>query len=311
MNFLILTPWAVGSSIIQRILTLAFYLKNISVVNTHELVEGIEVKNGMLLNTNKKEYSQSLEQITQILKQYSSKTILVSRLSKYAIDNRKDSLQDQKNFFLFLDNFYSKKILCIRENIFEYALSWSIRNKSGLQNIFNKNDKEKVLQVSEVDEDYFLMKCYEYVNHQKWIEQNFKNIKKISYENMVTNTDNVIEELTGIEKDMFKQKFGFALAEILKIEYEYIRSLTNKKNFINLEISKKKALLKYKTINEKMQINQIIPNAPIKNTTLEDKMYQIKNFNKCLEKFYIFAKNYNWIDQSKATYDFWNKKYIC
>ena len=51
-----------------------------------------------------------------------------------------------------------------------------------------------------------------------------------------------------------------------------------------------------------MQINQIIPNAPIKNTTLEDKMYQIKNFNKCLEKFYIFAKNYNWIDQSKATY---------
>jgi len=128
---------------------------------------------------------------------------------------------------------------------------------------------------------------------------------------MVTNIENVIEELTGIEKDMFKQKFGFALAEILKIEYEYIRSLTNKKNFINLEISKKKALLKYKTINEKMQINQIIPNAPIKNTTLEDKMYQIKNFNKCLEKFYIFAKNYNWIDQSKATYDFWNKKYIC
>ena len=55
----------------------------------------------------------------------------------------------------------------------------------------------------------------------------------------------------------------------------------------------------------------IILNTPIKNTTLKDKMRQIKNFNQCLDKFYSFAKNYNWIDQSTATYDFWNKEHIC
>ena len=36
-----------------------------------------------------------------------------------------------------------------------------------------------------------------------------------------------------------------------------------------------------------------------------------KNFDKCLEKFYYFAKNHNWIDQSIATYDFWEGKHIC
>ena len=55
----------------------------------------------------------------------------------------------------------------------------------------------------------------------------------------------------------------------------------------------------------------MIVNHPIKNTTLQDKKNQIQNFDRCLDKFYSFAKNHNWIDQSNATYDFWNKKYIC
>ena len=55
----------------------------------------------------------------------------------------------------------------------------------------------------------------------------------------------------------------------------------------------------------------IIMNVPLKNTTLSDKKKLIKNFDACLEKFYAFAKNYNWIDQSKATYDFWNRNHIC
>ena len=50
---------------------------------------------------------------------------------------------------------------------------------------------------------------------------------------------------------------------------------------------------------------------PLKNTTLLDKQKQIKNFDNCLQQFYMFAKNHNWIDQSIATYDFWNKKNIC
>ena len=50
---------------------------------------------------------------------------------------------------------------------------------------------------------------------------------------------------------------------------------------------------------------------PIKNTTLQDKKNQIRNFDRCLHKFYSFAKNHNWIDQYNAIYDFWNKKHLC
>jgi hypothetical protein len=25
----------------------------------------------------------------------------------------------------------------------------------------------------------------------------------------------------------------------------------------------------------------------------------------------VFAKEHNWIDQSKATYDFWNEEHVC
>ena len=49
---------------------------------------------------------------------------------------------------------------------------------------------------------------------------------------------------------------------------------------------------------------------PMKNTTLSDKKMQIKNFDNCLTIFYKFAKQHNWIDQSKATYDFWNGKNV-
>ena len=56
---------------------------------------------------------------------------------------------------------------------------------------------------------------------------------------------------------------------------------------------------------------KIILNTPIKNTTLEDKKKQIKNFDQCLDKFYSFAKNHNWINQSTANYDFWNDRNIC
>ena len=47
MNYLILTPDGVGSTILQRLLTMALYLENYTVQNTHELTNGIELDNGI------------------------------------------------------------------------------------------------------------------------------------------------------------------------------------------------------------------------------------------------------------------------
>lgn len=310
MNYLIITPDGVGSTILQRLITLSLDLGNKSVVNTHELTNGLTLKNGVTHKDFELGYSQTLCQIIDILKQSSIQISLVSRIAKYHLDRRTDRIHEEEHFLSFLNDFYKKKIMCVRENIFEYALSWSIRHQSNILNVYNREDKEKVLEVDKVDEEYFLKKCNDYVEYHKWIEKYFSDVEIISYEKLVNDTDSVIDQITG-QKDIFLNAFKMPLKNIIKTEYSFVNSLTSGKNKQTLSNKEKKSLLLYKLkINELIKKN-IILGAPIKNTTLLDKKQQIKNFKQCLDKFYYFAKNHNWIDQSKATYDAWNGIDIC
>tara|TARA_B100000470_G_C19758532_1_gene377172 strand:+ start:201 stop:1133 length:933 start_codon:yes stop_codon:yes gene_type:complete len=310
MNILILTPDSVGSTILQRLITIGLNIEKVPVTNTHELVNGLELKNGVATKNFDLEYTQTLKQITDVLNKSSKDTQLVSRFAKYHIDARNDNLAEKKKFFSFLDRFYQKKIMCVRENIFEYAMSWSIRNESGVLNVCQKQDRKKVLQVSKVNEKYFIKKCQEYVDYQYWMEKYFTNVEKVSYEDMITNTDVLIEQLIGY-KDTFKKKFGMPLSIILRNEYKFFNSLTSKNDIQILTKKEQRALYLYKQTGTSLIKQGIILDQPIKNTTLYDKRKQIKNFKQCLDKFYSFAKNHNWINQSKATYDFWNKRNIC
>jgi hypothetical protein len=311
MNTIILTPDGVGSTILQRLLTMTLYLEKIKVVNTHELTNGLYLKKGILAKDFNLKYSQKLEEIIELIKQSDKDTQIISRLAKYHLDARQDSIQSQKTFFKFLNSFYEKKIMCIRNNIFEYALSWGIRERSGVLNVYNRKDKRSVMKVSEIDEDYFLKKCNEYVNYVYWIQDNFTTVEQVSYEDMITNPDSTIEKIIGY-KDTFSKNFGTKLSLILKMEYEFFNSLIteNNKEFSYTK-EEKKALILYKNLAEMLIDKKIIIGHPIKNTTLKDKKKQIKNFDRCLDKFYSFAKNHNWIDQSIANYDFWNDKNIC
>ena len=310
MNTLILTPDGVGSTILQRLVTMALHLEKMPVRNTHELTNGLILKNSIANKDSDLGYTQTLDQIINILEESSTDTQLVSRVAKYHLDARKDSLPEQENFFSFLKKFYKKKIMCVRENIFEYAMSWSIRNKSGVLNVYDRQDREKVLQVSDVDESYFQKKCQDYVDYQAWMERYFPDVIKVSYEKLVTDSDIVIEEITGY-KNTFKNVFGISLSLILRAEYDFFNSLTSTDTQQTLTREEQKSLILYKKTSNSLIGQDIMFGTPIKNTTLEDKMRQIRNFDQCLDKFYSFAKNHNWIDQSKATYDFWNKKYIC
>ena len=310
MHYLILTPDGVGSTILQRLLTVSLHLQNKKVVNTHELTNGLELTKSLVTKNPSIGYKQSLKEIESLLKKNDEETRLVSRLAKYHIDKRQDNSADQYEFYNFLNNFYHTKIMCVRKNIFEYAMSWSIRKKSGVLNVYNKKDKEKVLQVTDVDEEYFLKKCMDYVNYVKWIEKNFKNVKVISYEDMLIESDKVIAELTNNNKT-FESNFGVTCSNIIKKEYELFNFLSNKNLKHNISRKEQKAILLYKKVGNELIKKNIIHSLPIKNTTLTDKQKQIKNFQTCLNKFYKFAKNHNWIDQSNATYDFWNKTHIC
>ena len=125
----------------------------------------------------------------------------------------------------------------------------------------------------------------------------------MAYEDLLTDGDKVIADLTGYQ-DTFKTHFGISLDSILKREYDFLRGSKHR-----LTREEQKGLILYKQYGNEMKDQKIITSSmPMKNTTLADKKEQIKNFDNCLAKFYKFAKEHNWIDQSKATYDFWNKK---
>jgi len=311
MNILILTPDGVGSTILQRLLTMTLYLEKIKVVNTHELTNGLCLEKGILAKDFNLKYSQKLQEIIKLIKQSDKNTQIVSRLAKYHLDARQDNTQSQKKFFNFLNSFYGKKIMCVRNNVFEYALSWSIRERSGVLNVYDKKDKRSVMEVSEINEDYFLKKCNEYVSYVYWIQDNFPGVEQVSYEDMITDSDTAIEKITGY-KDTFNKNLGANLSLILKMEYDFFNSLFTENNRkFSYTKEEKKALVLYKILSNTLIDKKIIIGHPIKNTTLEDKKKQIKNFDQCLDKFYSFSKYHNWIDQSIATYDFWNDRNVC
>ena len=159
MNILILTPDGVGSTILQRLCTMALYLENVPVVNTHELTNGLELnQDNMLFKNFGIGYGQSLKEIADVISNSDKNTTLVSRLAKYHLDNRKDCEEERIVFYNFLNNYFNKKIKCVRKNIFEYAMSWSIRQKTSVLNISDRIDQQKILKISSVDENYFLKK---------------------------------------------------------------------------------------------------------------------------------------------------------
>jgi len=306
MNYLILSPDGVGSTILQRLITMTLYLENHDVMNTHELTNGLKLENNVATKDFALGYSQTLIDIRNILQKSETQTALVSRLAKYHLNDRKDPIKDCHVFYKFLNNHFEKKIMCVRDNIFEYAMSWSIRQRSGVVNVYSKQDREKVLRVSEVDEKYFMDKCKEYVQYIDWIEKYFPKVEKISYENIVKKSDEVMHKITGYP-NTFIDKFGKSLSFMLCGEHNFLKH-GKQSNLSNDEL---KALVKYRMSCREMFERKIIIGVPLKNTTLADKKSQIKNFNTCLDKFYKFAKNHNWIDQSKATYDFWNEQHLC
>jgi len=313
MNTLILSTDGMGGTILQRLITILYHLEQVKIINIWDMLNG-----GLQVNSKKKlikvwpeggtlDYSQSLAEIETILKNADNNVKIVSRLSKWHLDDRKDEASEKINFYNFCKKFYDKHIICIRKNLFEHAMSLSIRNKSTVSNIIYRNDRNKVLAVEEVDEDYFIEMCQKYINYHNWVDKHFPNAIKIYYEDLITNADQVLKSLTGYT-DTFKNYFGTELSVLLQKEYDFSNSLITG---IPMQLSKQEqlALIKYKTTTKDMAEHKMVGvYVPVKNTTLTDKKKQIKNFDQCLNKFHLFAKNHNWIDQSNATYDFWNKK---
>lgn len=302
MNILILTPDAAGGSILQRIITLILYYNDENVSNCRELTEGICLKNNRVCKDHLLGYKQTIDSIIDILKQ--SKTSLISRLSKYHLDARKDKEDSCKKLYNFLNEYNDIKLVCLRKNIFEYALTWGIRDKTnGLGTTFFKKEITEFDEMKTIDVDFFIKKCQDYVDYIKWTEIFFPDQIKVFYEDFVSEPDVFMQDLFKIDINFFKHTFGESLKDIFKIEYKWVHNLEN-----NMDKQKIKSLIKYRMATELLRKKDITSASPFKNKTLEDKKRIVKNYDECKKAFYNFAREHNWIDTSKIEYDFWLDK---
>ena len=208
MNILLLTPDRVGSTLLQRVLTIYMasleYDKN--VINLHELTNGLlyyysDVFKQYVLgkyNDNKDwGYHQSLPEIVELLQK--ANHYKISRLAHYHLIRRQDNINDQSKFYRYLNkNFYI--IACQRKNIFEYALSWGINAYSKRLNIYTHEDKINIYSKLyknkiTISPDSFIDYLDAYDKYIKWSKIYFNINDFFVYEKHVHNIDTFISNL--------------------------------------------------------------------------------------------------------------------
>lgn len=232
MNVLILTPDRVGSTLLQRYITVIMNNHNYDkpVVNLHELTNGLDLYwneqyNRQMIkkpgpsstDPNRRQwgYYQKLPEIINILQE--GDCYKTSRLALYHIKNRKDPIEDQLDFYSYLNtNFYI--ISAKRYNLFEYGISWCINTHSKNLNVFSHQQKaevfEKIIQAGGiyVDPDSLTGYLNNYLGYEQWVDDHFNVSNFYYYERDVQDLDGFVEKLNifpnGEQAKSFEDAYG-------------------------------------------------------------------------------------------------------
>jgi hypothetical protein len=227
MNVLILTPDRVGSTLLQRLLTVYMLRREFGrpVINLHELTNGLikyynDLMNQEVLgkpNSSGWGYFQSLPDIIDMLS--SVDHYKTSRLAHYHLINRNDSLDDQLKFYEYLNtNFYI--ISCRRDNLFEHGLSWAIQAHSKKLNVYSPQEKINDFQNIynngiTVNREGFEKYLTNYVKYINWSDTYFNIQSYFDYDTHINNIEDYILNLDFMQgssnnrwEDMFGQKFN-------------------------------------------------------------------------------------------------------
>lgn len=207
MNVLILTPDAVGSTLLQRMLTIymQFHSFDRPVINLHELTNGLaryyspEFKQEIV---SKKTvgtwgYFQSLQQVVELLG--SVDHYKTSRLAHYHLIRRGDTLEQQIPFYNYLnENFYI--IACRRSNVFEHALSMTLSAVTKKLNVYDHYEKiETYYDIYKdgitLDKTVFLNRLNDYKLYLDWSQRYFNVASYFNYEQDVPRLEDFILDL--------------------------------------------------------------------------------------------------------------------
>lgn len=194
MNVLILTPDRVGSTLLQRLITVYMqsHTYNRPVINLHELTNGLMKYYSPLFNqevlgkpTDRPwGYYQTLDEITEHL--HSTDHYKTTRLAHYHIVSRQDPLANQVPFYQYLnDNFFI--ISAQRKNLLEHALSWGIQGHSKKLNVYTHQEKIDTfagIYQNKITVDVNVMINYlnKYVNYLQWVNNHFTVNSYFEYE---------------------------------------------------------------------------------------------------------------------------------
>lgn len=236
MNVLILTPDAVGSTLLQRLITIymQFHTYDKPVINLHELTNGIinyynpEFNRELLGKPPDREkwgYYQTLPEVVDLLKKVDH--YKTSRLAQYHIRNRNDPLADQVEFYKYLnDNFYI--ISCRRQNVLEHALGWEINKITKKLNVFTAAEKldsffDLYKSKLVIDQDALLLSLEQYKNYITWSEQYFSISSYFNYERDLPNIEKYILNLpvfaSQSNRITWKDTYGIDFQEWNKCHY--------------------------------------------------------------------------------------------
>jgi hypothetical protein len=282
MNIIILTPDRVGSTLLQRLITVAMHAHDYGkpVINLHELTNGIEKYHSSVFNQevlgkpNNRPwgYYQKLEDIVDLLE--STDHYKTSRLAQYHLKNRQDPVESQLPFYQYInDNFYI--ISCRRNNLFEHALSWIIFTQSKKLNVYNHQDKidtfkdiyQKKIFVDLISLEKYLKQYQDYI---QWVDNHFSVNRYFVYDKDLFNIENFIDNLPIFPKDtphFWTQNFGISwndwnkchhlvsdmsgLANQLQLENTQNFQLNN----LSLEYNSSRSSTELTTVNYKLNAN--------------------------------------------------------
>lgn len=296
MNYLVLTPDAVGSTLLQRSLTVYLNASGRGYYNTHELLNGLELSesNALVKNSNIG-YTQSLNEIKNLLEKNSAN--LVSRIADYHVYNRQENKkEDYTDFYSFCNQYFDKILYCTRDP-YEYALSWAIRNKTNILNVYSIDER---IECHGVDNQYainlklFQQKLMNYQTYQYWVADNFSGAIQINYNDLNFDIDTALGKITSIDDFNIADMFGVSLADYSKILYKL--SLKKQKVIDSLDADKSlivSTIKLYQYQNQLIKYKKLVSRIPLKMNTLANKKSRILNFDETIDVYNQWAKNTN------------------
>ncbi len=242
MNVLLLTPDAVGSTLLQRLITIymQFHEFDQPVINLHELTNGIikyyspDFNREILGKPNRVGqewgYFQSLKEIVDMLS--SVDHYKTSRLAEYHIKQRQDSIADQTPFYQYLNEKFFI-ISCRRRNLLEHALSWGLNKITKKLNVYSADEKissfyDIYKNKVELDLEAFLGSLERYRSYLQWSENNFDISSYFYYEDHIDNIEKYILNLPVFSNQSqqvtWKDKYNIDFSE-WNLSHYYISNI--------------------------------------------------------------------------------------